>query len=280
MPIDRIIVAYDASALSREAFAYAIELAKASGSEITLLRVIEFNNEPPLPDPTVGMVMGAPPPMPIGPTIEEQRNLAARELPEAVSFGRKAGVSCHPEIVEGELIDELARLAGPDDLIAIGAKGRFADARIGSSTAALIGDAPCPVLVATGPLRDLSRVLCVFDESSRAGHALEWSKRLSEQTGWPLTVLAATRLGEQLPKVLQHAQDAAPDAMVVSYGPENEPEAKQIETAAEHARSALLVMGAFTDGWIYRLLFGGTTDHVLTHVQAPVVLVRKPPKAR
>ncbi len=277
MSIDRIIVAYDASDLARAAFAHAIELAKASGSEITVLRVLETQIAPPLPDPTVGMVMGAPPPATIGPTIEQQREQAARELPEAVEFARKAGVTCHPEIVEGELIDEIARLAGPNDLIAVGAKGRFADARIGSSTTALIGEAPCPVLVGTGPLRDLSRVLCVFDGAERSRFALDWSKHLSEQTGWPLTVLAVTRMGDQLAGVLQKAQDAAPEAMVVHYGPEEESEAKQIETAAEHANAALLVMGAFPDSWLHRLFFGGTTDHVISHVQAPVVLVRRAP---
>ncbi len=277
MPINRIIVAYDASALSREAFAYAIELAKAVRCEITVLRVIETQISMPLPDPAVGMVMGAPPPMPVGPTIEEQRERAARELPEAVAFARSAGITCNPELAEGELIEELSRLADPDDLIAIGAKGRFADARVGSSTTALVAEAPCPVLVGTGPLRDISRVLCVFDDGERSQFALDWSKQLSEKSGWPLTVLAVTRLGDRLSKVLQHAQDGAPDAMVIHYGPESEPEAKQIETAAEHARSSLLVMGAFPDSWLHRLLFGGTTDHVLTHVQAPVVLIRRAP---
>ncbi len=278
MPIDRIIVPYDASELSREAFAYALELAKASQCEITILRVIETKMVIPMPDPTIGMVMGTPPPIPVGPSIEQQREDAARELPEAVAFAREAGVTCKPELAEGELIDEIARLAGPNDLIAIGAKGRFADARIGSSTAALVAEAPCPVIVATGPLRDLTRILCVFDDAKRSLYALDWSKHLAQQTGWPLTVLAVTRLGDQLSKVLQHAQDAAPDAMVVHYGPEGDPEAKQIEVAAEHAKSSLLVMGAFPDFWLHRLLFGGTTDHVLSHVQAPVVLVRHAPK--
>lgn len=275
MPIDRIIVAYDASPQSREAFAYAIEIARKVGCEITVLRAIEPPPAAIMPDPAIGFATGMVPPMDPGPFLERERESAARELPEAVAFGRRAGIACEPLLIEDTLVEALEELARPGDLIALGAKGRFADARVGSSTSALVQRAPCPVLVAGGQMRDLARVLCVFDDAERSRDALEWARDLSRGTGWPLTVLAVTRLGDRLESVLQHAQDAAPEAMVVHFGPEDVPEARQIETAAAHSTASLVVMGAFTDGWFHRLIFGGTTDHVLRHINAPLVLVGK-----
>ncbi len=273
MPIARIIVAYDASEPSREALAYAIEIAKAASCMLVVFRAIEPPPPAILPDPAVGVAAEFVPPMDTTAHFDEERRRAAAEIPEAVAFARKAGLEARPEIFEGFLLEGLEAIARENDLIAVGEKGRFAEGRIGSATAALIKQAPCPLLIADGPMRDLARVLCVFDDAERSRAALRWSQGLAQQTGWPLTLLAVTRVGDRLETVIKHAEEEAPDAMIVHFGPDDLPEARQIEAAAMHARYSLIVMGAFTDGWFHRLLFGGTTDQVIRRLEAPVVLV-------
>ncbi len=273
MALKRIIVAYDASEPSREALAYAIEIGKAASCEIVVFRAIEPPPPAILPDPAVGVAAEFVPPMDTKGYFEEEHRRAAAEVPEAVEFARRAGLEARPEVYEGFLLEGLEDLACEHDMIAVGEKGRFAEGRMGSATASLVKEAPCPLLIADGPMRDLARVLCVFDDADRSRAALRWAQDLAEQTQWPLTVLAVTRVGDRLESVIKHAEEQAPDAMIVHFGPDDLPEARQIEAAAMHAKYSLIVMGAFTDGWFHRLVFGGTTDQVIRRLEAPVVLV-------
>ncbi|MCB9846357.1 MAG: universal stress protein [Phycisphaeraceae bacterium] len=269
-----VVVAYDGSDLSREAFAYGTMLARAANASMVVVRVIEpLPSVTVLPDPAIAVAPIVDDVAEDPARIEAERETAVRELSEQVGFARTAGVECSARIEESGLIDALRRVADPTDLIAIGMKGRFARARIGSSTAELVRHSPCPVLVVSGALRDVNRVLCAFDGSGPSARAVEWSRALAEQSGWPLSVLAVERPGATLEQALEGAQRLAPEAQVISYGDHGQSEARQIESAAEQTRTALLVMGAFPDSWLHRLFFGGTTDHVLTHVNAPVVLI-------
>lgn len=272
--VKRIIVAYDGSGLAREAFAYAIRLAQVSDLPIVALRAIEPAVVPPvLPDPAIGVGDVLVDPWAAQEAMKAERQRAMTELPELSNFARKAGVAFQPKVVESPLLDALRELADPTDLIAVGLKGRFAGNRLGSAAATLVQKGPCPVLFASGPLRDLSRVLCVFDATGPSLHAMKWAKELSEQTGWPLTVLAVTTSSLPLDESLERAQKLAPEAQVIHYGPEGQSEAEQIETACEHTRTALVVMGSAKESWAHRLLFGSTSLSVMSAVKSPVVLV-------
>lgn len=276
--LDRIIVAFDGSDLSREAFAYSKMLAEASGAQILALHVLE-----PTPPPVMGESLA---PYDPGPAMgeywaeadaqrEEETAWAQRELAEMQSLCEKWNVRCEKQIVNGRLIPTLVDIAQANDLIAIGMKGRFARGGLGSTTKSLVYKSPCPVMVVSGSLRPVNRALGVFDGTSVSKRAVAFAKDLSEQANWPLTLLAVG--GEYLPldDALDRAQRLAPEAQVLTYGPEGKSEADQIEQAASHAGYGLLIMGAYPDSWLHQLLFGfgGTTAHVLSHVGAPVVLV-------
>lgn len=274
----RVIVAFDGSDLSREAFAYSKMIAEAANAEIVALHVIE-----PTAPPVMGEGLAA---FDAGPAMAEyarqnetdaaeERAWAQGELDELTKFCEQWEVPCSTRIEQGLLAPTLVDVASADDLIAVGMKGRFARGGIGSTTKSLVNKSPCPVMVVSGSLRPVNRVLGVFDGTSVSKRAVEKSSELAKQTGWPLTILAVG--GEQLDldESLDRAQELAPDAQVITFQPEGHNEAEQIEEAAKHAGYGLLVMGAYPDSWLHQLFFGfgGTTAHVLSHVGAPVVLV-------
>ena len=274
----RIIVAYDGSDLAREAFEFSVTLAEATGASIMGLHVLE-----PVPPPVVAESIAG---IDATPTLPEFDAAARRnEDAERARFEREFGVQAKASAAKGVpyqsgvevglLIPALVDLAGAEDLIAIGMKGRFARAGLGSSAKSLIKKAPCPVLVASGPSRPIRRVLAVFDGSAVSKRAVARGRRIAEASGWPLTVLVAAYADATLDEAIDKAQELAPNAAVVSTGVKGESKAAQIEEAAEHADDALVVMGAYPDSWLHQLFFsfGGTTANVLARVDAPVLMV-------
>lgn len=272
--LQRIIVAFDGSADAREAFAYSLMIAMASKAKVVGFYALEPAVAPvAMADPTLGVDLG-PALMFDNERIQAERQQAERALAALEDEASARGVKFHSVIAHGRLLDALTDEAGADDLIAIGRKGRFARAGVGSTTRALVASAPCPVLVASGAMRPVTRILAVYDSADASKKALSFAADLSRQTTWPLTVLAAAGHGFSLEEALDHAATLAPGATIVSLGAEEQQdEARLIEHAADKAGYALLVLGAFTHSWIYNLLFGSVTARVLDKVGGPVALV-------
>lgn len=269
-----IIVAHDASEPAAEAFAYALKIAGQARVPVEVVRAIEPMAIPPaLPDPVAGVTVPVVDVDELTDLTRADRDSAEKDLNELHAFARSAGIQASTTIREGALIEVLRELADPTDLIAVGMTGRFSRAGIGSSTKELVTHGPCPVLVAGGAMRDLARVLCVYDGSGASRRAVAWGADLARQAGWPLNILAVSSNELSLDDALDQAQALAADAQVIHFGPEDQTKAHQIETTAAHARTALLVMGAYADSWIHQLIFGDPAAQVLKHIDAPVVLV-------
>ncbi len=277
--IKRIIVAYDGSDLAREAFAYAVQIAEAAGVEVFGLHAIEPTPAPiMIADPIVGFD-----PTPIVTRIETEadrrakaleRKEAERDFADLQQYCEKRNVVFRSAIEDGPLLDRLLNDADPTDLIAVGAAGRFARHGLGSFTKEIVKNGPCPLLIVSGPLRQVGRILTAYDGSGASERAVAWAIAAAAQTSWPLTVLAVSTKKLSLDDALAKAQELAPRAQVVHEGPENQSKTQQIERIADHAKHAMLAFGAYTDSWLHQLFFGGTTGKVLAEVQAPVVLVR------
>lgn len=272
--IDRIVVAFDGSDLAREAFAYAAMLAKPASARVLAVHVLE-------PDPPP-LMAGDPALVDPTPMIEhrdrerkEEQAWAEGEFEEMKNLCEDRGVAFDSKIVSGTMLAELTDLASGSDLIAVGKKGRFARSGIGSTTSALIRSASGPVMIVSGPMRPVNRALAVMDNSSASKRAVQEAREFAQQTGWPLTLLAAAGHGHSLSESLERAQQMAPEAQVISLSEdEQSDEAKLIEHTAERDAYALLFMGAYAESWLHRLLFGSTTARVLSELGAPVVLVR------
>lgn len=272
--MQRIIVAFDGSADARLAFAYALMIARDAAVEVVGFYAIEPSISPAaIGDPTLGFDAG-----PVvafdAERVDEERTDAQKAMQELKLEATGRGVRFDSRIVTGRLLDTLPDEAAANDMICVGRKGRFARAGIGSSTKALISESPCPVMVVSGEMRPLTRVLAVYDNSAQAKKAVAHAVELARQTSWPLAVLAAAGHGKPLGEALERAQALAPDADVISLSEEEQGDVgRVVEHAAHKAGFSLIVMGAYPDSWLHRLFFGGTTEHVLSNVPGPIVLV-------
>lgn len=272
--MDRIIVAFDGSADARLAFAYALMIASDAAVEVVGFYAIEPSISPAaIGDPTLGFDAG-----PVvafdAQRVEEERADAEKAMRGLKAEATERGVRFDSKIVSGRLLDALPDEAAAADLVCVGRKGRFARAGIGSSTKALTNDSPCPVMVVSGEMRPLTRVLGVYDSSAASKKAVAFAQGFAKQTGWPLAVLAAAGHGKTLGEALERAQAQAPDADVISLSEDEQGDVgRVVEHAAHKAGFSLIVMGAYPDSWLHRLFFGGTTEHVLAKVPGPIVLV-------
>ncbi|MHC4975407.1 MAG: universal stress protein [Planctomycetota bacterium] len=271
---DRIIVSFDASDLSRQAFAYAVMCARATTSSIHAFHAIEPG---PPPAMIVDPVLGFDP----GPTInaDEQRINAEHkritsEFEELRQHCSEQSIPYTSSITRGSYIEQLTDEAFPTDIVAVGRKGRFSSAGFGTTTTTLIHESPCPVMVVSGPIRPLIRILAVYDNSPQSKRALAWARQFAKRSTWPLTVLACAGHSHSLDHAMDAAERYCPDATIISMSAdEQRNEGKLIEHAAQNAGYSLIALGAYPESWWHRLLFGGTTEHVIANVAAPIVLV-------
>jgi nucleotide-binding universal stress UspA family protein len=136
----------DFSATSRRAFGKALELARASGSDLLVLHVLN----PTAPIPETMKVLP--------PTWAEYRRVlrawASKKLAKAVAGAKAARVHAIPLVVEGGEAREIARLARTRhaSMIVMGTHRRAGLAKLvlGSVAARVLPLAPCPVLTVPG----------------------------------------------------------------------------------------------------------------------------------
>jgi nucleotide-binding universal stress UspA family protein len=272
--VNRIVVAFDGSEMARRAFAYAVMLAVRIGCGVTALHVREVQDAPQPPDPEAGDID----------MTFVQRPAPPRD-PEALSRTLTAHLEdmedyCEDRAVPfticwrtGDLRQGLLGEAREADLLAVGRKGRMAGAGLGSLTRSLIVSSPCPVLLASGELRPIMRIVGVFDGSEQSHRALRFARGLARSCELPLTIVAASGVCGSADQVLVRAAELADGAAVLALGHNDLSEAEQILHAAEHTGFALSVLGAYPDSWLHQLMLGGSTGRVLRDISAPVVLV-------
>ncbi len=271
----RIIVAFDGSDLAREAFRHALQIAGQSSLPVLVLTIIE-----PLPlVPTVGDPLLAFDPSPaiiaspeeLAAQSAERRADAEKLLQSLRPLIDRSGAQVELKAVEGELIPTLCETAREGDLIALGKKGRFRAAGLGSATRALVTKAPAPVMIVSVPYMPLRRVLGVFENTDAGRRAVALAHDLANTTRWPLSILAVGGHGVDNEEATAMAKAVAQGAPVVSMPDELE-EAQAIEHAAEEARDAVVVMGAYAESWLHQAIFGAAAPRVLKDIGVPVIL--------
>lgn len=281
--VERFIVAFDGSDLSREAFAYAAMLCEATGAGILGLHVVEPTIASMLADnPAVALDPFVPPvalPRETDGAEQRHRQWAEEALAELGEYCRNVGVRFAAKVESGTLVDTLIGEVRRGDVIALGMKGRFKRAGLGSTTRHLVTEAPCPVLVVSGPLRPVNRILAAFDGTDVARQAVVQASAVAKQANWPLTVLALSRGEVSIDESLDRAEQLADGGQVITIdeGSADKDEAELIRQVAGKDSYALLVMGAYADSWLQDLLFGSTTGRVLEKIGAPVMLVHGVP---
>jgi nucleotide-binding universal stress UspA family protein len=179
----RAVLAYDVSSGAEQAASLVRSLPWPSGSEVHVAAVVE-----PLAALVPAMMHAG---LVVSPEIDAQivQHLES-EVGRVVEELRGSGIAADGSVTRGRpatvLVEEAGRFAA--DLIVAGSRGHgsIASLVLGSVSAELVDQAPCPVLVARRP--EARRVLFATDGSPSADHAEELI------AGWPIFDDATVRV--------------------------------------------------------------------------------------
>jgi nucleotide-binding universal stress UspA family protein len=130
----KVLLAYDGFTHSENALASAADLGRSKDAEITILSVVPPDARGSKSGGHVGL-----------------RPHAHEDVARAHKFLRERGIPAEMQMMSGDPVGEISRVAGDGgyDLIVVGSRGRTAvgELVLGSVSRALVRTAPCPVLV-------------------------------------------------------------------------------------------------------------------------------------
>jgi len=206
----------------------------------------------------------------------------SRILDGAVEAPRFRVVERHP--VEA-ILEEIE--AQGVDLVVLGTRGAGGLQRflLGSVAENVLRHATVPVFTvrqkehdfidvsAPGSVPQIGRVLCPVNGTAVAAAALRAAASVADRFGSVLEILGVREDGEELPDLggwVSQVLGASQEAELVTRGGEA---AEEILAEAEARRADLLVVGGAHRAALHSVFFGSTTEAVVRHAPAPVLVV-------
>ncbi|MHB9073319.1 MAG: universal stress protein [Desulfobaccales bacterium] len=268
---DKLMVCTDGSAGGNNAVAGTLDLAKACGSQVFVVQVLEIVAEFQAVMPDLRCALAE----------EAKRNMEVIEAEAA-----KLGVPVRLLMPEGQqphaaIVAEVERIR--PDLVIMGRRGRhgLADMLMGSVTARVIGHSPVNVLVVPkGGTIGFQRILVASDGSPHSEVTWDLALAMAKQAASQLiAVVAAPEEGDIIEaqalvhKLLTAAnragmplkgvspQGVAPDAGIIHQAIKNEVD--------------LIIMGSHGRTGLKRFLMGSVTERVIGQAPCPVLVVKK-----
>ena len=268
---DKLMVCTDASSEGQNAVAVTLELAKACGSQVFAVQVLEIVPEFQAVAPDLRGTLGK----------EVQKNMAAIE-----AAAIKLGVRLQPLVPESQLahvaILQTAEQVGPD-LIILGRCGKTALARIlmGNVTARVIGNSPVNVLVVPrGAAVAFQRILVASDGSPHSRAAWKLGLSMAQQANSQLIgVAVAPEEGDLIETraIIDQMLSAADGAGVSFKGvnPQGVAPVTGIVQQAIKNEVDLIIMGSYGRTGLKKLLMGSVTERVIGGSPCPILVVKK-----
>jgi nucleotide-binding universal stress UspA family protein len=288
---ERLLVATDGSEFSEDAIREALALSRRCSSKLFAISVIETNAE-----------LAA-----MAPALLEKNEKAARARLEAVAVrARKDGVDCETIVREGEdlyqyIVDEAVK--NKITMIVMGRRGRKGLNRLvmGSTTARVIGHAPCSVLVVPPAAKvEFRSVVVATDGSKYSAAAVSEAIGIAKRNGSKLTAVAVVPAEMAMPTDAdfaalqrdkladQEMQSAEKNAKAVKEAAQKEGVAAQafvlsgkpadaIIECAKDANADLITVGSHGRTGLDKLLMGSVTERVIVLSPCAVLVVKRQP---
>ncbi len=268
--------------LSSVAREYAFWLARKDGSHIHALAVIDIKTFeiPVLGTPDGFMPSVVTPPITESQSLLSEMTVLARERLETIAReGAARSIACSTDIKTGIPGELIAREAMAHDIVIMSRTGYTrtpAESRLDPLVPQVIRGSIRPVLVSGEKFQagEALHLMVAFDGSIHAGRVLAVAAELGKRPGvnCTLVTIAATEDGG--------AETQAPaEAYLVHHGVVPKKQvvlgAKPSEIICElvaNAKADILIMGAYGHRPMREMLFGSTTERVLSHCAATVIL--------
>jgi len=265
--LERLLLSTDGSEYSEGAVREAINLAKACGSKLYAVSVVETNRE-----------FDALAPGLVEKMVRERRGY----LETVKSKASKEGVDCEIIVHQGEetyeyIVDEAAK--NKVGMIIMGRYGRrgLGRAMMGSVTAKVIGNTLCKILIIPKDAKlSVEKILIATDGSMHSEFASHEAIDIAKRSGSALIVLSVARKDENLPtakecvdivKRVAEKEGIAVEALIRKGVPH-----EVIVNTAAHEDVGLIVVGSHGRTGITKLLMGSVTERVIGHAKCAVLV--------
>ena len=282
--IRSILLALAETPYNASAKDYALWLAKKEGGHIHALAVIDIAA---FETPVLGTADGLMPSV-VTPPLKESQSLmndlmtmARERLDRFAAECESKGVAFSTEVKTGIPGEVISRTGIAHDIVLVSRTGynRVANAQenVDALVAPVIRNSVRPVLVAGSQFReesDIQNILVAYDGSSHAARALSVAAELAPRPGVHCTLITVAHSEEIGWDILSPAE-----AFLFHHGVE--PEKKVVVgtkpstvicNLVESGRVDIVVMGAYGHSPIREVLFGSTTERILAHCAANVIL--------
>ncbi len=263
---------------------YAFWLAKKEGSQIHALAVIDIAA---FEVPVLGTSDGFMPSVVTPPVTESQSLLeeltavAKERLDQFAGQCAARNIPCSIDMKTGIPGEVIARSAVAHDIVVVSRSGynRFASTRetVDALVAPVIRGSVRPVLVA-GPDfpedSDVSHILIAYDGSSHASRALKVASELASRPGVECTLVTVAQSQEAAEDIVAPAEEfllnhrITPQKKILISSKPSEVICDLVSAGGVD----LVIMGAYGHSSIREVLFGSTTERILTRCIANVIL--------
>jgi nucleotide-binding universal stress UspA family protein len=263
---------------------FAFWLAKKEGSHIHSLAVIDITA---FEVPVLGTPDGFMPSV-VTPPLGESRSLmldlaaiAKERLSQFSNQCASRGIPCSTEIKSGIPGEVIGQTAIAHDIVLVSRTGYSrivnAQASVDALIAPVVRASVRPVLVAGSVFREESEIrniLVAFDGSSHSARALLVAAELAARPGVSCTVVNINQSEDSGREALEPAKaflfhhGVSPKIQVVS----SSKPAEVICSLVASGGADVVIMGAYGHSPIREVLFGSTTERVLAHCTANIIL--------
>lgn len=218
---------------------------------------------------------------------KQQRKLKQEKrdnLDQWVADLRKAGIEVTDVVREGDPDKEIVAVAQEvnADLIVMGSHSRrtFWDVVLGSVTAKVVAEAPCPVMVVshrpphsgTAP----QRILVAMDFSAYAEAATRMALSLAQEGGHELAFVVVPdgiSAGEAQQRLESRLEEARAKGLKVDVLVREGDKVKEICKAALDVEADIIVMGSHSESGVGEKILGSVTEGVTKCAPCPVLII-------
>ena len=181
--------------------------------------------------------------------------------------------------VSGIPIDEICQYAKTTDLVIMGIRGEYArwsGKLLGATAEAVTRQIAKPVMLVDKTFDEIKQILCGYDGSITANHALQMAAFFAKTMNLPLGVISVFDSEEDAQGVLKEAEQYLTPYQIKFTLKHEKGSAEEVLISEQNNATlpSLMVIGGYGKSRLTEAILGSTTVHVMRKAKKPILLVK------
>ncbi len=181
--------------------------------------------------------------------------------------------------ISGIPIDEICQYAKTTDLVIMGIRGEYArwsGKLLGATAEAVTRQIAKPVMLVDKTFDEIKQILCGYDGSITANHALQMAAFFAKTMDLPLGVISVFDSEDEAQAVLKEAEQYLLPYQIQFTLKHEKGSVEEVLIAEQNnaALPSLMVIGGYGKSRLTEAILGSTTVHVMRKAKKPILLVK------